>query len=521
MLQRMIDADPLLAERAGARTARPDDIRGIVISPTRELAEQIAAEAKRLVRHTGLVVQVAVGGTRKREMLMGLQRRGCHLLVATPGRLNDILEDPVAQVKAPKLDALVLDEADRMLDVGFAPTLEDIKRKLPDPRDRPHQTMLFSATIPPKVIDLAKAMVRRDQFEFVQTIKEDDAPTHERVPQEIAICRGYIQLFPTLYEIIDREMEKAANTPGARPFKAIVYFNTTTMAEMAMALNQNMRRQENSTISRTPTMFIHGKIAQNQRTRAADNFRRARSAILFSSDVTARGMDFPNVTHVIQIGVPRDREQYIHRLGRTGRQGKEGSGYLIIPESDAREAAQQLAGVGLKDSKDLESPHVKIQTAEDLPERFQSVTEAFTQLSDSLMGQTYTSLFGGLSSRDIHQALPEINTWATVGWGKERPPPVNSHWLKKMGYQGVRGFNVSSGFREREDRSFSRGPSRDGFQPSSSSSFDDFESQFGQQQQRRGGGGGFRQRSNSFGGGRGRGDRDFGGRSRGRGSWDN
>lgn len=515
MLQRMIDSDPQLSNRSAARTARAGDIRGIIISPTRELAEQIAVEARALTRHTGLVVQSAVGGTQKRSMLRDLQRRGCHLLVATPGRLNDILQDPMAQVAAPKLDALVLDEADRMLDVGFAPVLHDIQGRLPDIRERTRQTMLFSATIPASVIDLAKSMVRRDQFEFVQTIKEEDAPTHERVPQEIAIVKGYINLFPTLYEMMEREIEHANSTPGARPFKAIIYFNTTAMAELANTVNQALQMQQ-KLVNRMPAMYIHGKLSQQQRSLAADSFRAARSGILFSSDVTARGMDFPNVTHVIQVGVPSSREQYIHRLGRTGRQGKEGKGLVIIPEAEARQAASMLAGMGLKDCTDLESPDVEVETAEDMPQRFQDMTNAFSSIPFQVLASTYVSLFGGLTTSDVRSSLISINKWCSLGWGKPDPPAVRSDWLRRLGFLGIPGFNVMDGRSRQsfggEDDSFSSQFSRGGrggggFGGRGGGSFGG-----------RGGGGGFGGR----GGGGGFGDRGggggFGGRGGGSGS---
>lgn len=519
MLQRMIDEDPRLAERNGRYTARPDDIRGIIISPTRELAEQIAVEAKNLTRHTGLVVQSAVGGTRKREMLASVQRHGCHLLVATPGRLNDILSDPTTRVEAPKLDALVLDEADRMLDVGFAPTLHDIRRMLPDIQDRPRQTMLFSATIPASVIDLAKSMVRRDQFEFVQTIKEDDLPTHARVPQQIAIARDWMNLYPTLYEIMDREME-AANKEGARPFKAIVYFNTTVLSELAMSVHHSLRRQRGREFSRVPAIFIHGKLGQGQRSLAADNFRNARTAILFSSDVTSRGMDFPNVSHVIQVGLPSSREQYIHRLGRTGRAGKEGKGFLIVPESQARQAASDLAGLGLQDSTDLESPNVQVTSREDMPPLFKELTEAFSSLPGSLMHQAYVSLFGGMRPTDIQRSAPSIHQWVTTGWGRPDPPSVRPDWARKMGILGMPGFNIQEG---RSPRSFG---DRAGGDRMGGDRFGD----------RRGGGGFGDRRGGNFGDRRGGsfGGRDgpsFGGRgggfgggrggSRDRGSWEN
>ncbi|SPN99648.1 related to dead-box protein precursor CYT-19 [Cephalotrichum gorgonifer] len=460
MMQRMIDSDPSLANRSSSRSARPNDIRGIVISPTRELAEQIAAEARRLVRGTGLVVQSAVGGTGKREMLRNLQRQGCHLLVATPGRLYDLLSDPHAGVEAPNLDALVLDEADRMLDVGFADTLADIQSKLPDIRQKVRQTLLFSATIPSNVVHLAKAMVRQDQFEFVQTIKGDDAPTHARIPQNIAICKSMINLFPTLYELLDREMAKAAADPGARPFKAIIYFGTTAMVETAVALDNALRRDRGHTFTQSPTLFIHGKLQQNQRTRAANAFRRARSAILLSSDVTARGIDFPDVTHVIQVGLPSSREQYIHRLGRTGRQDKEGEGWLIIPEAEAREAASLLRGLGLKDNGGLASERAVVESEEDMSPIFKEVTDAFGSVPYSSLAPAYLAWFGNKSSREVRESIEGLNKWATLGWGKQTPPSVRTDWLRRRGLQNVPGFNVSDDRRPERDSNSSFDGSR-------------------------------------------------------------
>lgn len=484
MLQRMIDQDPTLADRNARRRARPDDIRGIVISPTRELAEQIAEEAKKLVSNTGLVVQTAVGGSQKRAMLTDIRRRGCHLLVATPGRLHDLLSDPHSDVAAPNLDALVLDEADRMLDVGFAPALEEIQSYLPDVREKVRQTMLFSATIPSNVVKLAKAMVRPDQFEFVQTIKEDDAPTHARVPQHITIAHSFINLFPSLYELLDREKAKAM-AGESRPFKAIVYFSTTAMVELAKGLDESIRTSRGTGRGEYPTWSIHGRLTQSARTRAADSFRRCRSGVLISSDVTARGMDFPDVTHVIQVGLPRDREQYIHRLGRTARQDKEGTGWLILPEFEAGEAASLLSGLGLQDNRSIEAAEVRMESAEDMPEIAQEVADGFASMPMSTLVAAYMGVVGTMSAKTARASIPHLNKWSTIGWKKQMPPAVSSRWASKVGLSGVKGLNISDNMPPREG-GFSRDRSSSG---RGSDSFEDaFQSRVGLD----GGRGGFR-----------------------------
>ena len=442
----MINDDPTLATRSAARTARSDDIRGIVLSPTRELAEQIAVEAKRLVQGTGLVVQSAVGGTRKDEMLRRTQREGCHLLVATPGRLNDLLQDMNTGIDAPKLSALVLDEADRMLDVGFEKELNEILDCLPDKKTHVRQTMLVSATIPDDVIRLARSMVRPDDFEFVQTIPENESLTHDKVPQFAISLPSWSQVFPTLYELIERE-QRALQNSGGTPFKAIVYFNTTAMVQLAGEAGYIRRTNR---ISNLPSYSIHSKLTQQRRTAAAEAFRRQRTGILYSSDVTARGMDFPDVTHVIQIGAPSDRESYIHRLGRTGRQGKEGRGFIVLPDSDVRAARGLLKGLPIEPEKDLNEPKAEIME-EELTQYQKETRDTIGSVPPNMLREAYTSLFGKAS--DKISLAEDLNVWATEGLGLSKPPAVGHGWVSKMGLSRVRGMNIEerSARFERED----------------------------------------------------------------------
>lgn len=190
VLQNIINYDPKL-EKRGYRQPRtsPDDIRAIIISPTRELAEQIAVEAKKLTRNTGVIVQTAVGGTQKSLGLRAIKTQGCHIMVGTPGRINDILSDPYSQVRAPDLSAFVLDEADRLLDQGFAPEIEAIQKLLPDRKDVDRQTLLFSATVPTEVVQIVRQMAKPD-FSFVRTVQEGEQQTHEKVPQKLAVKIG-------------------------------------------------------------------------------------------------------------------------------------------------------------------------------------------------------------------------------------------------------------------------------------------------------------------------------------------
>ncbi|RGP73501.1 putative dead-box precursor cyt-19 [Fusarium sporotrichioides] len=458
LLQRMITEDPSLAGKNARRQARSDDIRGIVLSPTRELAEQIAMEARRLCQNTGLVVQCAVGGTDKRGMLNQTRRQGCHLLVATPGRLNDVLQDTSSGIDAPNLAALVLDEADRMLDTGFERELNEIVNQLPRPEEKVRQTMLVSATIPDSVIRLARSMVRADDFEFVQTIPENESLTHDKVPQHIVPVASWTQVFPTLFELMDREHKKSLEDPNELPFKAIVYLNTTALVELGGELGYQMRQNaRNDGKPFLASYVLQSKMGQNQRQRAADRFREAKSGVLFSSDVTARGMDFPNVTHVIQIDTPRDRESYIHRLGRTGRQNKEGQGWLILPHSSVRVARKMLQGLPIAQNSSLESAETDVEGGESTPYH-ESTKALFSVIPRDLLSQTYTSMFG--LATDKVETAEDVNKWTKHGWGWDTPPYVSSMWVNKMGLSRASGMNI------KERDSFSggdRGGDRGGY----------------------------------------------------------
>ncbi|KAG9388461.1 DEAD-domain-containing protein [Pyrenophora tritici-repentis] len=431
VIQRIIQADPSLADKPrGYKRAKADDIRAIVMSPTRELAEQIAVEAKKVTSGTGIIVQCAVGGTRKREMLVKTQREGCHLMIATPGRLYDILSDPYSGIKAPRLNAFVLDEADRLLDDGFTKEIDEIKKILPDPEEVERQNLMFSATIPRNVVDLVRRTMRPG-FHFAKCVDENEEPTHERIPQKIVMLAGFENIIPTLYELVCKEQAEAQRG-GSRPFKAIVYFNSTAEVTLAASvfykLNGGLKRG-NSPLGGLRNFEIHAKLSQAQRTRAADDFRTAKSGVLFSSDVTARGMDFPEVTHVIQIGLPRDRDSYIHRLGRTGRAGKEGEGWLFLTPFEKQEVRRRLRDLPLTDStKELNIAALDMSQESEIPEDInqilQQCVEAHKKVYPDQLDAAFRGLFGSYQwYGDKHGLVEGANRLAEFGWGMETPPP--------------------------------------------------------------------------------------------------
>ncbi|KAI1806147.1 DEAD-domain-containing protein [Daldinia bambusicola] len=485
VFQRLIAADSSLASPQHRMRASSQDIRAIILSPTRELAEQIGVEARKLARHTGIVVQTAVGGTRKREAMQKINREGCDVLVATPGRLHDIMTDPTARVAAPRIQSFVLDEADRMLDVGFTDAIHEIIDLLPPIREVDRQTLLYSATIPRDVVHLAKSMVKTDNFDFIQTINPDETPTHARVPQHLVATKGYENWFPTVLEISQRAIQRSKQDPDAPPFKAIIFFSNTATVQFANRVFKSTSL--GNRLTGVPIFDIHSKLKQDTRTRNADAFRRAQSGILISSDVTARGMDFPNVSHVFQLGLPPDRDQYIHRVGRTGRAGKNGEGWLILAEDEIKEARHRLPGLPIKPNQTVKSAtHVIGEGTASDPEvarYFEEISRASERVPREFFAAVYHAMLGQKFGRnlDAGDIVRLLNNWCFNAMGWEQQPALTPTSARNRGLDRIHGIRVGFDTYESEDDRRGGGFGRqDG-------GFD-----------RRGGGGGFDRRGGGF-----------------------
>ncbi|KAI4117608.1 MAG: hypothetical protein LQ345_002208 [Seirophora villosa] len=447
VLQNIINYDPKLEER-GYRRPRtsPDDIRAIIISPTRELAEQIGVEAGKLTRNTGVIVQTAVGGSSKAAGLRAIKTQGCHILVGTPGRLNDILSDPHSQVRAPDLSAFVLDEADRLLDQGFAPEIAAIQQLLPPRNEVDRQTLLFSATIPKEVVGIVR-QTAKPNIQFVRTVQEGEQQTHERVPQKICTLRGLENQLPALIELCKRELSR----PGAPQFKAIIYLNTTAEVSLTATTLQNLKNPGESIYHKHPlnparVIEMHARLTQRERTIAADSFRKADSAIMVSSDVTARGMDFPNVTHIIQVGLPGDRDTYIHRIGRTGRADKTGEGWLLLTAIEAREAQYRLKDLPLTADKSIAAAGIDMtqdaQLPEDVAKTLTQAIDASRMAPNTMKFASYMAALGTMAWAPKRYVIESLNKRARYCWGLATPPKISSVLAKRLGFMGVPGVEL-------------------------------------------------------------------------------
>ncbi len=395
---------------------RPPRLSALILCPTRELALQIAAEAtKVLQRSPQCKVATSIGGTSKNTEARNILR-GCDILVATPGRFLDHLSDENVQATLGSLQTLVLDEADRMLDMGFLP---DIKRILTYLPKLPRQSMLFSATIDDQVKNVAHLFLNKD-YEFISTIPVGEANTHERVDQYLVLTPNMIDHAPAMVSVVGAE---CATTDQ---FKAIVFAPTAAHADFYAEVLASFRTLPKVSV-------LHSRMTQSKRTRTTQDFRQATSAICVATDVIARGMDFPGVSHVFQVGLPPDKESYIHRLGRTARAGAEGRGILVLSEAE-KSFLYQLKGIRIQNYpsalqykiEDIEPALADLQTKQKVYQAWLGYYKTFLKVLK-------------WSSADL---VREANRFALDGLDCPEVPALEKSTIGKMGLKGVTGLVV-------------------------------------------------------------------------------
>ena len=281
--------------------------RVLALAPTRELAMQIAKDAEQLCGYTGHNVVTVVGGMNYDKQRDQLQNEIVDILVATPGRLIDFLGSQ--DVFLDQLDILILDEADRMLDMGCIPDVKRIIRKCTPKEER--QTLLFCATFNQDVLNLASMWTK--SAEFVEI--EPEQKTAERVKQTVYLV-GEDEKLPVLVNYLQRpEVEKA-----------IVFANRR---DQCRDLDEDLRNQG------VKVALMSGEIAQNKRLKTLEQFKNGSIQVLVATDVAGRGIHVDGVTHVFNYNLPDNAEDYVHRIGRTGRAGKHGVSVSFASEDDA------------------------------------------------------------------------------------------------------------------------------------------------------------------------------------------
>ncbi|KAL5204455.1 hypothetical protein ABZP36_009326 [Zizania latifolia] len=299
-------------QRGGMRTAYP---LALILSPTRELSMQIHEEAKKFSYQTGVRVVVAYGGAPITQQLRELER-GVDILVATPGRLVDLLER--ARVALHSVRFLALDEADRMLDMGFEPQVRRIVEQMDMPPPGARQTMLFSATFPKEIQRMASDFLENYIFLAVGRVGSSTDLIAQRVE--------FVQEADKRSHLMDLLHAQRDGATQGKSTLTLVFVETKRGADSL---------EHWLCMNGFPATSIHGDRNQQEREYALRSFKSGQTPILVATDVAARGLDIPHVAHVVNFDLPNDIDDYVHRIGRTGRAGNSGLATAFFNENNS------------------------------------------------------------------------------------------------------------------------------------------------------------------------------------------
>ncbi|KAL0581321.1 hypothetical protein V5O48_000697 [Marasmius crinis-equi] len=473
--------DTDLESRAQRVFAR-ENVGTLILTPTRELAVQIAKEAANLSsNHRDFTTHTWIGAMSKRTQMRDFMSLRRDIIVATPGRLRDLMEsEPEVKRSLATTRQLIFDEADTMLEIGFRDDIEAIVKDLPPTPER--QTFLFSATLQPKVKEVARKHLAADHT-YIDCIKEEDSPVHASIPQYHTVLPSASEQIPHVLRLIAHDQ---LTNPGAS--KIIVFLPTTKMTQLFSTILQTFGRSILPTGKTTKVLEIHSKRPQVTRSRVSEQFKSDKSgaSVLVTSDVSARGVDYPGVTRVIQVGIPASREQYIHRVGRTGRGAMAGQGrgdFVLLPW-EVGFVSWQLTDIPIKpltvaetktQLSELAKKHDADPPAMPKPnfsgKRFQRETVAefqvpYTPLLDEYdrlvsefgprldveaVTMTMTSLLGYYMAKSadlrVSQSviLEGIKSWSTDAVGLDQVPYIPQSLLSKLGVSDNRTRSYGTG----------------------------------------------------------------------------
>jgi ATP-dependent RNA helicase DeaD len=397
-------------------TGRP---AALVLVPTRELAIQVAEAVHRYGRDLGVRVLPIYGGSSMGQQLRTL-RRGVDVVVATPGRALDHLNRGTLQLDDVRL--VVLDEADEMLDMGFQEDLEAILGAVPAER----QTALFSATFPKRLRDIA-ARTMRDPVRIEVAREEVEAGESPRIRQMVYVVRRHDKR-AALCRVLDMEAPRAA----------LVFCRTRLEVEdLTEALQSRGYAAE----------ALHGGLSQAQRDRAMGRLRSGGADVIIATDVAARGIDIEHLTHVVNYDVPAAPEQYTHRIGRTGRAGREGTAITFLEPRERRMAhrIEQLTGQKIESAHVPSAAALRARRLNVLGEQVREAASSpgldpFRAVCDSLSGELTPEEIAAAALRALHRAswnddLEEIPSYSLEAPPREKrsraePPRDDGEWTR-------------------------------------------------------------------------------------------
>ena len=280
------------------------ELQALILTPTRELANQVAEELNNIQGDAGLEIMTVYGGTDLEKQARNLQS-GVDIIVGTPGRVMDMTER--GHIDLAKPGFFVLDEADRMLDMGFFPDIMWVVERMTGRE----QTLLFSATFPQEIIDAANEFMNEPDFVLTNTEKLDIPPI-----DQFSVRIGRANKLWVVGRLLARMSEED---------QTIIFTNTKRMVDL---LVQRLKKH------RFDVEGIHGDMSQNQREKIISNFKEGNSSVVIATDVAARGIDVDGITLVINYDVPDDVDNYVHRIGRTGRIGRKGEAWVLVGRDD-------------------------------------------------------------------------------------------------------------------------------------------------------------------------------------------
>ncbi|MDB5430603.1 MAG: hypothetical protein JWP35_1719 [Caulobacter sp.] len=309
-----------MIDRLSAGRAKSRMPRALVIAPTRELADQVASSFEKYAKGTKLTWALLIGGVSFSDQEAKLNR-GVDVLIATPGRLLDHFER--GKLLMTGVQIMVVDEADRMLDMGFIPDIERIFKLTPPKK----QTLFFSATMPPEITRLTKQFLR-DPIRIEATRPATTAETITQVIVRVPVNSPSAKRM-ALRALVAREDVR----------NGIVFCNRKSEVDIVA---KSLR------VHGFDAAAIHGDLDQQTRMKTLENFRKGELKLLVASDVAARGLDVPDVSHVFNFDVPHHADDYVHRIGRTGRAGKLGTAYMLVTAGDDRNLDKVLKLIGQK-----------------------------------------------------------------------------------------------------------------------------------------------------------------------------
>lgn len=355
----------------------PQCPQALIISPTRELTCQIYNEARKFSHETIVKTVVVYGGVSVPHQLRKIEM-GCNLLVATPGRLKDFIER--GKISLEKIQYLILDEADRMLDMGFEPVIRQVVEKLGMPGKCERQTLMFSATFPEEIQRLAGDFL--NDYIFI-TVGRVGGTTSD--------------IQQTVMDVSDEQKrEKLMDLLSCSGSdRTLVFVESKRGADFLASLLS----QEGF-----PTTSIHGDRLQEQREEALEDFRRGRCPVLIATNVAARGLDIDNVKHVVNYDLPSEIDEFVHRVGRTGRIGHQGKATSFFTRGKDDKIARSLVKV--------------------LSDASQEVPEWLDEIAESAVGTSYGPAGGRFASRDTRRQYGGGRGGASAGggdsgWGTE------------------------------------------------------------------------------------------------------